>query len=277
MVNHPDNQTQGEMPPLPSGKLILPALDEEPPIYITQKTAIRPEHLIRQQGRPAPRGLFAKTGYYWRKDPAYKVLMLAVGMVVIAAIIFVSLASAAFRGVNLSPWNTSYTQSPPTAGPTGTVDLRPKFPTPGGGQGSSQSSQPAMQKTPALQPTPGGAGNPPDPGNPTPGPGGTLTVQITNPPNVVANNSRFGIDVSTSEAGATVRLQVTYNASPFFYASGARTTDGNGNAILGWSVRVFAFRAQVQANLVVIAIDQNGQQAISQPITVLVLSGGNQG
>src|SRR5947209_18730051 len=115
MVNHPDSQTQGEMPPLPSGKLILPALDEEPPGYTTQKTAIRPEHLIRQHGQPVPRGLFAKAGYYWRKDPAYKVFMIAVGMVVLAAIIFVSLASAAFGGKSgLFSLNTPYTQNPPT-------------------------------------------------------------------------------------------------------------------------------------------------------------------
>lgn len=273
MINHPDSQTQEDMPPLPSGKLILPALDEEPPIYQTQKTAIRPEHLIRQQGQPAPRGLLAKAGYYWRKDPAYKVLMIAVGMVVIAAIIFVSLASAAFRGNNPSSLNTSYTQNPPTAGPTGTVDLRPKFPTPSGGQGSTQSSQPTTQNTPVLQPTPVGGDNPPGQ-SPTPGGGGTLTVQITNLPNVVSNNSRVSLNIATSEPGAFVQLRVTYSASPYFYGTGPHATDGNGNATLTWPVRVFAFRNQVQATVVVFAIDQNGQQATSQPMTVQIFTVG---
>jgi hypothetical protein len=77
--------------------------------------------------------------------------------------------------------------------------------------------------------------------------------------------------VQTSEPGVSVRLQVNYDAAPFFYTSGGHTTDGNGNAALTWNVRVFGVNGNgVQATVVVIATDRQGQQATSQPATVMI-------
>src|SRR6266566_9537899 len=152
MINQPDIQEQEPQ----SGKLVLPAPPtEERQMYDGgQKAQLRPEQLIRRQTPPAPKGVGARLVFYWRKDPAYKVLMIATTMVLIAGIIFVSLASAAFLGNSSILDSTSSTPQaiPKGSNPTGTVNLRPTFPAPGGGSGTNQqSSQPPMQSTPALK------------------------------------------------------------------------------------------------------------------------------
>src|SRR6516165_6579248 len=133
MINQPDTQEQEAQP----GKLVLPAppADEKRMYYGGQKAQVRPEQLIRTRTQPAPKGVGARIAYYWRKDPAYKVLMIAMAMVLLAGIIFVSLASAAFLGnPNLFASSTSQI-IPKGANPTVTVNLRPTFPAPGGGSG----------------------------------------------------------------------------------------------------------------------------------------------
>jgi hypothetical protein len=108
-----------------------------------------------------------------------------------------------------------------------------------------------------------------------PGPGGldqgALSVLIIGIPSVVRNNTRVRVVVQTTEPGVSVRLQVNYDAAPFFSTSSARTTDGNGNTALTWNVRVFGFNTSgVQATVVAIATDNSGQQATSQPATVMI-------
>jgi hypothetical protein len=264
MINQPDTQEQEPQP----GKLVLPTppADEQRMYHGGQKAQLRPEQLIRNRPQPAPKGAGARLAYYWRKDPAYKVLMIAMAMVLLAGIIFVSLASAAFLG-NPNFFASSSSQNIPRgANPTGTVDLRPGFPTPGGGNGSNQSSQPPMQQTPALQPTT-------DQQSPTPGGGGTLTVQITNLPSPVANGSKVNVDVSTSEPGVSVLLVIHYNAQGGRTTAGPQTTDSNGNATIPWFVFVFGQR-NIQATIYAVATDQNGQRAKSQTFTVQVLNKG---
>ena len=168
MINQPDTQEQKPQ----SEKLVLPTppAEEQQMYYGGQMAQLRPEQLIRRQTQPAPKDVKARLAFYWHKDPAYKVLMIAMSMVLVAGIIFVSLASAAFLGNSNFFASTAYTPQavPKGANPTGTVDLRPTFTTPGGGSGTNQqSSQPPMQPTPALQPT-NTTGQP----SPTPGGGG---------------------------------------------------------------------------------------------------------
>ncbi len=259
MINQPDTQEQEPQP----GKLVLPTppVDEQRMYYGGQMAQLRPEQLIRNRTQPVPKGAGARLAYYWRKDPAYKVLVIAMAMVLIAGIIFVSLASAAFLG-NPNFFASSSSQIIPRgANPTGTVDLRPGFPTPGGGNGSNQSSQPPMQSTPALQPTT-------DQQSPTPG--GTLTVQITYLPQQVANGSKVNVDVNTSEPGVSVILMIRYNQGGRTTA-GPQTTDSNGNATIPWFVFAFGQR-NIQATIYAVATDQNGQRAKSQSITVKVVN-----
>lgn len=295
-----ENQ-QGQMPP--QGKLVLPAYPDEEPYavgamsgaygaptnsFAPPQPQVRPDQLIQHRSgawethsnySPAPKNPLAKIGYYWRKDPAYKVLMIAAVLVIAAGFIFVSLATAAFvRNPNFFSSNNNTTpQNPTESTPAATVDLRPTFPTPGGGSGGNSSSQPPAQSTPVLRvtATPGESTTPTPQPSPTSGPGGgTLTVQITNIPGQVSNNSTVQVDVATNEPGVTVRLQVSYNAYPFYYQSGAQVTGGDGNATLDWNVQVSATRAKhVVARVTAVATDANGQYVTSATYIVQVTSG----
>lgn len=263
-------------------QLVLPAPpDTERPMF-TDKQAVptysgkyparvRPEQLIRPTSPPPPKGgPVARFGYFWRKDPAYKAFIIAIAFVMIAAIFFVSLASIALFGNSGSAGNNSLSQNPSGGvSPISTVDLQPAFPTPGGANGSTASSQPPPQKTPVLQQTP----NPtPDP---SPAPGGPLTVQITNIPARVINNSRVNVSVSTSEGGVSVRLVVRYDVFPFGYQSSPRVTGPQGNANLLWLVAVFGAGRNATATVFAVATDQNGHTARSTLMTVqIILRGG---
>ena len=265
MINQPDMQNQEPR----SGKLVLPAPPEEQRTnYGGQKGQLRPEQLMHLRTGPSPKSTLARLAYYWQKDPAYKVLMVAMVVVLLAGIVFVSLASSAFLG-NANFFASSSSSSPPQppstgVNPSGTVDLRPSFPTPGGGNGSNQSSQPPMQPTPALKPT----------ANTNPN-NGTLTVQFTNIPSPVVNGTIVDVGVNTGEPGANVQLVIRYNVQPFRVTEGPQTADDNGNATIPWSVFVFGFKQKpVQATIVAIATDQNGQQVKSQPAAVQVLTNG---
>jgi hypothetical protein len=247
--------------PTHSGKLATPIYSGKYPAQI------RPEHLIRPKGPPAPKGPLAKLGYFWRQDPAYKAFIIAIAFVMIAAIFFISLASAAILGNSGSSNNSLSQNSSSGASPTGTVDLRPAFPTPGGANGSTASSQPPPQNTPTLHQTP----NP----TPDPSPSGQLTVQITNIPSPVPNNSRVNVSVSTSEGRVNVRLVVKYNLAPYYYESSTRMTGPQGNVNLNWAVNVFGFGKNATATVTAVAMDQNGHVASSAPMTVqVILRGG---
>ncbi|HEX6110481.1 MAG TPA: hypothetical protein VFZ02_13800 [Ktedonobacteraceae bacterium] len=269
MINQPETQEQKPQ----SGKLVLPVppAEEQQMYYGGQKAQLRPEQLIRRQTQSAPTGVGARLAFYWRKDPAYKVLMIAMSMVLITGIIFVSLASAAFLGNSSSLASPSSPQAiPKGANPTGTVDLRPAFPPPGGGSGSNQQdSQPPAQTTPALQPTST------DQQSPTPGGNGTLSVQFTSIPSQVVNGSYVLVGVNTSEPGASVLLVIRYSSHGGRSTAGPQITDSNGDASIPWLVSFFGFgQNSVQAYVYALATDQNGQRARSQTVTVQVLNRG---
>jgi hypothetical protein len=265
MLNHPDTE-----PPTPSsGKLVLPEpSDEEQRVASGQQRAqINPGLLIHQTTPPAPAKVLPKLVWYWRKDPAYKVFMIAIATVVVASLVFVSLVSAALFG-HSSP-GTSLSQTPGKVTPGGTVDLHPTFPKPTGGNGSSQSSQPPAQSTPVV-----GPGDTPTAGpTVTTQPGGPLTIQITGYPSAVSNGSRVEITVNTNQPGIQVYLEIQYNhAQPAHTNAGPGTTDANGNVTIPWSVSVFSYsRKHVQATLTAIGTDQNGQQVHSDPVVIQVM------
>jgi hypothetical protein len=215
---------------------------------------------------PPPKEPMAKVRYFWRKDPAYKVLMIALSVVLAAGLVFVSLISnALMRNPKLFTADATISQSLPTVVvPIGTVDLRPTFPPPGGGKGTGSSSQPPAQGTPALQPT----------STDQTGQGGQLTLDITSIPNRVLNNSIVDVSVNASQPDISVSLVVLYSTLPYRATAGPAITDGNGDAILSWSVSVVAFGRHTQAMVYAVASDQNGQQVQSQPVTVQITSGG---
>ena len=283
-MNHPGKQAEqfdDASPVDTQPKLVLPAPPTaEMPTYNGTHTIpaytgnypsqVRPEHLIRRQTNPTPKGPLAKLGYFWRKDPAYKAFIIAIAFVMLATIFFISLASFAFFGHSGTSGNNSLSQNSSNgASPTGTVDLKPTFPAPGGAHGSTASSQPPPHNTPVLQQSPSPTLQP------SQGPSGPLTVQITNIPSRVSDNSRVNVSVSTSQGGVNVRLVVRYNMAPYFYQSSARPTDPKGNVNLNWVVSVFGFGRDATATVVAVAMDQNGHSATSGPMTVqVVLRGG---
>ncbi len=266
MINQPDTQEQQPQ----SEKLVLPAppVEEQQMHFGGQMAQFRPEQLIRPQAKPVPAGVKDRLAFYWHKDPAYKVLIIATTMVLVAGVIFVSLASAAFLG-NSNFVASSYSPQavPKGANPTGTVDLRPTFTAPGGGIGTNQqSSLPPMGSTPALQPT-----NPTDQQSPTPGGGGTLNVQFTSVPQQVMNGSLVSIGVNTGEPGATVELVIRYSTQSGRSIAGPQVSDGNGDATIPWYVLAYSFgQKNAQAYIYALATDQNGQKARSQTEQVLI-------
>ncbi len=266
MINQSDTQEQNNH----AEKLVLPAppAEEQQAYYGGQMAQFRPEQLIRPQTQPAPTGVKAKLAFYWHKDPAYKVLMIAMTAVLVAGVVFVSLASAAFLG-NSNLLSSSYTPQavPKGTDPTGVVNPRPTFAAPGGGSGTNQqSSQPPLRPTPALQPT-----NPTDQQTPTPGGGGTLNVQFTSLPTQVTNGSYVSVGVNTGEPNATVQLIIRYSTQGGRSTAGPVVSDGNGDAVIPWYVFTYAFgRKNVQAYVYAVATDQSGQSSRTQTQTVQI-------
>lgn len=267
MIDHTDTQ----QPTPPQENLVLPAVppDQQQQLlswgYTNPRVQISPAMLIRHNTPPPPRSLFAKLVYFWRKDPAYKVLMIAVAMAVIAGLLLTTLATTTLlHGFGGLASGGSGVQSPgETTQPIGTVDNKPTFPTPGGGHGSTVTSQPPMQSTPSLQPT--------SSSQPTPGSQGGLTVQITSIPNRVKNNTAVNVGVTTNGANLQVSLQIIYTALPYRGIAGPVTTDNNGNASIPWTVIVYGFSNRtVTATVYAVVRDQNGQTVRSQPAYVLV-------
>lgn len=99
---------------------------------------------------------------------------------------------------------------------------------------------------------------------------GSLTVQITSISDSVENGTTAQVQVHTSKPGVKVTLQVTYRGSPFSSTSSSQTTDSNGQATIGWSVNISSFSNKTHATVTVVATDQNGQQATSDPVTVTI-------
>lgn len=278
MIDQPETQE----PHTHQGKLVLPAQPHEmSPVIPNQanhltsgknqqntNAHLRFDQLIRQTTPPPPRQPVAKLRYYWQKDPAYKVLMIAIAMVMVAGLLFVSLISnMLLRNPNFLALGST-TSSLTAAVPTGTVDLHPAFPLPSGGSGSTSSSQPPAYSTPILQPTPN-ATSTVSPSTPTPG-YGPLTVTITSIPVRVSNNSTVTVGVNTSLPNVSVSLVAYYTVPPYRYTSSSTTTNGNGNASLSWSVSLMVFGRHTQAMVFAVARDQNGQKVQSQIIAVQV-------
>jgi serine/threonine protein kinase len=98
-----------------------------------------------------------------------------------------------------------------------------------------------------------------------------LTVQITNPPMRVQNNSQVNVDVSTNEQGVTVTLHVSYNAPSLQDVVVQKITDSSGHAIFSWQVQVpNALSGNTIATLTISALDQYGHQAEAAPLTVAI-------
>src|SRR5947208_13080784 len=112
MIDQPEIQEPNPQ----QGKLVLPAPtgnEYSRPGSSLHHTHIRPEQLIRHPARP-PKDPLERLRYFWRQDSAYKVLIIAVGLVLTAGLLFVSLVSSAMVGnANFFTLNSASSQVPP--------------------------------------------------------------------------------------------------------------------------------------------------------------------
>lgn len=269
MIEQPN--TQGQRPR--TGQLVLPVHPpEEQGVNIGQLPPTGPSqytHFATTTTFTNIANSFQKLGRLWRKDAAYKVLMIGVAAVVLSGILFMALGSASLlQSLGFLSQNVIVPQNPSAeAHVTGTVDLHPTFPTPSGGNGTSKSSQPPPGSSSYLPPTSTDS-------TPTSQPT-QLTVQITSIPSQVPNNSRVLVSVTTSEPQIDVKLQVYYNAPPYSYTSITRTTDGGGNVTLPWRVQVTApGTGSIVAIVQAVATDQDGQRVVSPVVKVIVTTSG---
>ncbi len=240
---------------------------------------VRPEDLIKRPPSTAPANPFARLGYMWKKDPAYRVLFIAIGTVFLSSMVVVLLISNVFSAPSPAPQpQTTGIQSvsthTATATATATANSNPNSasintnPTP--------TQQPTDTPTPIPEPTDTPTPIPtatPTPAQPSPPPAGPLTVQITDIAGNVRNNDTLPVTV-TSAPGATVKLTISYsNAFPFFSETETVTTGANGMATINWDVNVQPIRQNmrtVNARVTAVAQGANGQVVQSRPATVKI-------
>ena len=221
---------------------------------------ILPEHLLRRSpGPPLPSGPLARLSYYWHREPAYKFLIIAIAVVLIAGLIF-----AGFTSVVLAQL-ASPTQAGQGLSATATSNAQSGTATPATGQAAA-ANQPTP--TPTQIPTP----TPTPTLVPTPTVTGPLSVQITSIPQQVSNKSTVYIAVITNQPGTNINLQVTYTNAVALSTptNGPQQTDNNGAATLPWRINIVSFARTATAHVTVIATDQNGQPVQSQTVDVQV-------
>ncbi|GCF07499.1 hypothetical protein [Dictyobacter arantiisoli] len=251
------------------------AAGHHPPLTQPRPT-VRPEQLIRPQNNQAlpPGGPHVKLAALWKRDPAYKVLFVAIGVILLSSIVGVALLGNAFMHGSSSPQQQADIPTTTTT-PTGTA-------TPATGQAAGAQATATIQATAMPTPTPTPQVTPTPVPSPTPQPSPTanpntpLSVQITSIPTTVNNHTTVSVSVS-SIPGATVWLTITTNANPPYITTAEQPTDGNGNAVIAWQINDKAYIGFIRtatASVVAVARGANGQQLNSQPQTVKIHLGG---
>jgi hypothetical protein len=258
-----------------SGKLILPPPLEQSraavPLQHSQGGQWHPSAVLLKIGAGLKRADWftnrvVQFGRRVRRDPAYAFLVVSLVVVLVASVFFTSFAWSMVSRALATGYNAGTRQSGPgQTNVTGTVDFKPAFPAPGGGKGTDKSSLPPFsapvtfppEESPTARPSPGS---------------GDGVVQIISIPNSVTNNSTVQVIVQTSQPGMIVYLSVVYETlPPSASTTQSRITDGNGQAVISWRVRIVFSRATlVPAQVTAIAIDPNGGRSMSQSVTVTV-------
>jgi hypothetical protein len=236
--------------------IFLPAPEEEQqsysqiPQWSPSGRRLWPEDMLRRPPQsPLPTNPLARIRHLWKSDPAYRVLFIAISIVLLSSLICVGLVSAMVN----QPNNRNAAgggKSPQQVANTGAVN--------------TITPTPKATHTPIPTPTP----------VPTQPPAtGPFTVQILNIPNPVQNGQTVSVGIKTSKPGASVRLSITYsNATSLSVINEPQTADNGGNATILWRVQVIPTRVgkPVTAQVKAIAQDQQGNQATSQTVTIQI-------
>src|SRR5260370_23145814 len=119
MIEQPNTQEQGTRP----GQLVLPVHPaEEQGVNIGQPPPAGPSqyaHFATTSTFTNIANSFQKLGRFWRKDAAYKVLMIAVAAVVLLGILFMALGTTSLlQGLAFLSPNIISTQNPSATSPT---------------------------------------------------------------------------------------------------------------------------------------------------------------
>jgi hypothetical protein len=210
--------------------------------------------MVRRPQSSLPSNPIARLGHLWKNDPAYRILFIAISVVLLSVLICLVVFASIFN--QPSPRNAlgggSGTQqaistSVSTSGPTAAV-----------------TPTPASTPTPTPEPTP----------TPTPVPD-TLTLQITSNLDTVKNNSTVPVSVNTNGgSGVTVHLSIVYKYDLFPSTSDttdSQDTDSQGNATISWKVNARTFLppgANATAEVTAVAVDQQGRRTTSKTVTV---------
>ena len=192
----------------------------------------------------------------WRQDPAVLVLLGAIGLTIVATLIF-----AIIVGNSLFRPSTSNTPDN-TGGAVSTVATATSTATPT----PTSTPSPTPTATPTATPTPAPTSTP----TPTPTPTGQPTLQLNNVPAQVNNNSTVTLNVVSNQPNVPVVFIVTYtNAVPTQYRTMVQT-DANGNATINWPVAVFPYSKTVTAKVTARITTPSGQTVSSSSYTVKV-------
>lgn len=211
---------------------------------------------------PVPPGpLHSKIATLWKRDTAYKILFVTIGLVLICSLGGILLVVSTFghsghagqqTNSNVSSASTSNTPTIPTPDPNKQLQATMLAATP--------TSMP-IPTSPPLTPTPTLNNGP-------------LSVQINNLPGSVNNHSTVPVAVTTNYSNVTVHLVVSYDgAQPTSYDSGSQSVDANGNTTFYWNIDERHFQSSrngVTAKVMVVAQDQNGNVKNSSLETVQI-------
>jgi hypothetical protein len=240
--------------------LILPAPREQQLYSQIQQWSpsgrrLRPEDMVRRPQSSLPANPLARISHLWKSDPAYRILFIAISIVLLSSLICVGLVSAMFNQPNTRN-AAGGGKSPQQVSNTGAVNTITPTPIP--------TSTPTATPMPTPTPTPA----------PTQPPAtGPLTVQILSIPNTVQNGQVVSVSINTSKPGASVHLAITYNnANSLSVINQPQTADSGGNVAIQWRVQVVPTRVgkTVTAQVTAIAQDQQGHQATSQTATIQI-------
>ena len=255
----------------------------QPPSYAySRKKSLRPADLVRRPSSSAPfTSPLNQIVMLWNKDPAYKVLFIAITTILVSSIVCIVIISHALHSGSTPPAQTAQitTNNPQTSTPTAT-NLSPTVSQPiqtiitptTAPSTIAPAPTPTTEPTPVPAPTPTPTIEPTPVPTPTPSTNQPLQVTLDDIASPVKNNTTVAITVTTNQPDVEVQLFITYTVYPVQSVSEAQTTNNEGQVTFDWMVRVrLNNNRNATARITAIARTKNGPPVSSQTITVEIV------
>lgn len=245
---------------LPQPPIFLPAPPQEQQAYIQPQQPSPSGGWAQPQAmgnRPLlPANSATGTNRSWKSDPAYRILFIAIGVVLLSSLTCVAVLAAMFN----QPSSQNTQRGGPNTQQIGNIGgVRLGSPTP------MATSTPTPTPIPTPTPTP----------FPTPTPTpitSNLTLSVINP---VPDGTTVPVNITGSKPGARITLVITYtNATAFGNTNLSQNADDAGNATISWNVEAIpnSTRKPVTAQLQVTAQDGQGYMATTQTVVTVKVS-----